>query len=129
MAAIASFRTAALPVRSRLIGLHILPACRFLRPSTTLTPQARVDGQASTGTHTRPRTVWRQQRRGMVLRMYGRGCPPCVQGGGGNPFANMGNLMENVKKAQMMVQQETARVQQELQEYVVVFRVVIAAST
>lgn len=30
----------------------------------------------------------------------------------------MGNLMENVKKAQMMVQQETARVQQELQECV-----------
>ncbi len=43
---------------------------------------------------------------------------PPTQGGGGNPFANMGNLMENVKKAQMMVQQETARVQQELQEYV-----------
>lgn len=41
-----------------------------------------------------------------------------MQGGGGNPFANMGNLMENVKKAQMMVQQETARVQQELQECV-----------
>ncbi|GAX73726.1 hypothetical protein CEUSTIGMA_g1179.t1 [Chlamydomonas eustigma] len=34
-------------------------------------------------------------------------------GGGGNPF-DMKNLMESVKKAQGMVQQETARVQQEL---------------
>lgn len=33
--------------------------------------------------------------------------------GGGNPF-DMKNLMESVKKAQAMVQQETARVQQEL---------------
>ena len=28
----------------------------------------------------------------------------CAQGGGGNPFANMGNLMENMKKAQELVQ-------------------------
>jgi len=34
-------------------------------------------------------------------------------GGGGNPF-DMKNLMESVKKAQGMVQQETARVQAEL---------------
>jgi len=33
--------------------------------------------------------------------------------GGGNPF-DMGKLMESVKKAQAMVQQETQRVQQEL---------------
>jgi hypothetical protein len=37
-------------------------------------------------------------------------------GGGGNPF-DMKNLMESVKKAQGMVQQETARVQQELARY------------
>lgn len=35
------------------------------------------------------------------------------QGGGGNPF-DMKNLMESVKKAQTMVQAETARVQSEL---------------
>lgn len=40
------------------------------------------------------------------------------QGGGGglpNPF-DMGKLMESVKKAQQMVQVETARVQKELDE-------------
>lgn len=38
-----------------------------------------------------------------------------VQGGGGmNPFGNMGNLMENLKKAQAMVQVEAAKVQEEL---------------
>eukprot|EP00955_Chlamydomonas_euryale_P013429 144860-Chlamydomonas_euryale.AAC.8 len=36
-----------------------------------------------------------------------------LQGGGGNPF-DMKNLMESVKKAQTMVQAETARVQGEL---------------
>jgi len=36
-------------------------------------------------------------------------------GGGGNPF-DMKNLMESVKKAQGLVQQETQRVQQELAE-------------
>lgn len=35
------------------------------------------------------------------------------QGGGGNPF-DMKNLMESVKKAQQLVQTETARVQGEL---------------
>ncbi|PNH08055.1 hypothetical protein TSOC_005441 [Tetrabaena socialis] len=35
------------------------------------------------------------------------------QGGGGNPF-DMKNLMESVKKAQALVQTETARVQSEL---------------
>jgi hypothetical protein len=35
------------------------------------------------------------------------------QGGGGNPF-DMKNLMESVKKAQQLVQTETARVQAEL---------------
>jgi hypothetical protein len=38
----------------------------------------------------------------------------CLQGGGGNPFGNMGNLMENLKKAQAMVQVEAAKVQEEL---------------
>jgi len=44
--------------------------------------------------------------------------PPTKQGGGGglpNPF-DMGKLMESVKKAQQMVQVETARVQKELDE-------------
>lgn len=36
-----------------------------------------------------------------------------LQDGGGNPF-DMGNLMESVKKAQQLVQTETARVQTEL---------------
>lgn len=36
-------------------------------------------------------------------------------GGGGFPgLGNMGNLMENIKKAQAMVQQEAAKVQEEL---------------
>ena len=39
---------------------------------------------------------------------------PGLQGGGGNPFGNMGNLMENLKKAQAMVQVEAAKVQEEL---------------
>ena len=34
--------------------------------------------------------------------------------GGGNPFGNMGILMENVKKAQQLVQVEAAKVQEEL---------------
>ncbi|KAI8477516.1 MAG: nucleoid-associated protein YbaB family [Monoraphidium minutum] len=36
-------------------------------------------------------------------------------GGMGNPFGDMGKLMESVKKAQQMVQVETQRVQQELE--------------
>lgn len=42
----------------------------------------------------------------------------CAQGGGGmgNPFGDMGKLMESVKKAQQMVQVETQRVQQELEK-------------
>ncbi|KAK9845364.1 hypothetical protein WJX81_004495 [Elliptochloris bilobata] len=39
------------------------------------------------------------------------------QGGGGNPFAalgNMGNMMESVKKAQQLVQVEAAKAQEEL---------------
>ena len=43
-----------------------------------------------------------------VMALFGGG-----GGGGGNPF-DMKNLMESVKKAQGMVQQETARVQAEL---------------
>lgn len=39
---------------------------------------------------------------------------PLQEGGGGNPFGNMGNLMENLKKAQAMVQVEAAKVQEEL---------------
>ena len=42
------------------------------------------------------------------------------QGGGGNPFANMGNLMENMKKAQEMVKVEAERVQEELARLVLV---------
>lgn len=43
----------------------------------------------------------------------------CLQqkGGMGNPFAalgNMGNIMENVKKAQALVQVEAAKAQEEL---------------
>jgi len=38
---------------------------------------------------------------------------PCTQGGG-NPFGNMANLMENVKKAQQLVQVEAGKVQEEL---------------
>ena len=38
--------------------------------------------------------------------------PPPQGGGGGNPFANMGGLMENMRKAQ----EEAARVQKELSE-------------
>jgi hypothetical protein len=38
---------------------------------------------------------------------------PTTPQGGGNPF-DMKNLMESVKKAQTMVQAETARVQAEL---------------
>ena len=40
-----------------------------------------------------------------------------LQGGGGNPF-DMKNLMESVKKAQQLVQQETQRVQVELAKWV-----------
>ena len=43
--------------------------------------------------------------------------PACaMQGGGGmpNPFGNMGNLMDNLKKAQQLVQVEAAKVQDEL---------------
>ncbi|KAG2449426.1 hypothetical protein HYH02_005573 [Chlamydomonas schloesseri] len=43
-----------------------------------------------------------------VKALFGGG-----QGGGGNPF-DMKNLMESVKKAQQLVQTETARVQAEL---------------
>ena len=38
------------------------------------------------------------------------------QQGGGNPFGNMANLMENLKKTQALVQAETQKVQQELAE-------------
>ena len=47
----------------------------------------------------------------MQLRALAHGM--AVQGGG-NPFANMGNLMENMKKAQQLVQVEAVRVQEEL---------------
>ena len=40
--------------------------------------------------------------------------PPSAPQAGGNPFANMGGLMENIKKAQAMVQVEAAKVQEEL---------------
>ena len=41
----------------------------------------------------------------MLASYRWQGENPCAQGGGGgNPFANMGNLMENMKKAQELVQ-------------------------
>lgn len=39
---------------------------------------------------------------------------PSQGGGGGFGLGNMGNLMENIKKAQAMVQVEAAKVQEEL---------------
>lgn len=50
-------------------------------------------------------------------RNHARWLHAAQEGGGGNPF-DMKNLMESVKKAQTLVQQETARVQQELAEWV-----------
>ena len=50
------------------------------------------------------------QHRIVVANLFGGG----GQGGGGNPFGDMGKLMENVKKAQIMVQEKTAEVQKEL---------------
>ena len=44
-----------------------------------------------------------------------------VQGGGGIPFANMGNFMENIKKAQAMEQVEAAKLQEELARWVTIF--------
>lgn len=56
----------------------------------------------------RPRV---QQRRVLTTRaLFGKGDGE----GGGNPFGNMGNLMENLKKAQQLVQVEAAKVQDEL---------------
>lgn len=58
----------------------------------------------------RPRV---QQRRPLTTRaLFGKGGED--GGGGMNPFGNMGNLMENLKKAQAMVQVEAAKVQEEL---------------
>ncbi|GIL62598.1 hypothetical protein Vafri_16759 [Volvox africanus] len=51
----------------------------------------------------------RQRAQLQVNALFGGG----GQGGGGNPF-DMKNLMESVKKAQQLVQTETARVQTEL---------------
>ena len=49
------------------------------------------------------------------LMVSATGCAaPRVQGGGGNPFANMGGLMETIKKAQALVQVEAGKVQEEL---------------
>lgn len=57
------------------------------------------------------RVVQRAQRRPLCTRaLFGQG----GDGGGGNPFGNMGNFMENIKKAQQMVQVEAAKVQEEL---------------
>jgi DNA-binding YbaB/EbfC family protein len=54
----------------------------------------------------------------MVCRaLFGGGNKEGGEGGGGFPgLGNMGNLMENIKKAQAMVQVEAAKVQQELAE-------------
>ncbi|KAL3162877.1 hypothetical protein ABBQ32_009327 [Trebouxia sp. C0010 RCD-2024] len=58
----------------------------------------------------------RQQRRVQTQALFG-GKKGGDDGGGGNPFAalgNMGNIMENVKKAQQLVQVEAAKAQEEL---------------
>jgi len=49
-----------------------------------------------------------------VRALFGGGGGDKKDGGGGNPFANMGNMMEQMKKAQALVQAETAAVQAEL---------------
>ncbi|KAG7671339.1 hypothetical protein Ndes2437B_g03978 [Nannochloris sp. 'desiccata'] len=67
-----------------------------------------------------PRTVScsrpRVQRRAIAPRaLFGGGKKDGEGGGGGFPgMGGMGNLMENIKKAQAMVQVEAAKVQQEL---------------
>jgi DNA-binding protein YbaB len=50
------------------------------------------------------------QRRLVAANLFGGGGGQ----GGGNPFGDMSKLMENVKKAQVMVQEKTAEVQREL---------------
>ena len=61
----------------------------------------------------------------MITRLFyptrvgnGNAVPDGLQGGGGgNPFGKLGdmaNMMENVKKAQQLVQVEAAKVQEEL---------------
>jgi hypothetical protein len=75
---------------------------------------------AAAATHARceaPATRGRRARRARrpPTRVRPASGTPPEQGGGGNPF-DMGKLMESVKKAQQMVQVETARVQQELEK-------------
>mmetsp|Transcript_10867 Transcript_10867/g.30797 ORF Transcript_10867/g.30797 Transcript_10867/m.30797 type:complete len:166 (+) Transcript_10867:119-616(+) len=48
--------------------------------------------------------------------LFGGGGGGEGQQGGGNPFGNMANLMENLKKTQALVQAETQKVQAELAE-------------
>lgn len=77
-------------------------------------------------------SVWRQRRQSTNLVsalalscwLLATAAPSLVnlqeQKGGGNPFAalgNMGNIMENVKKAQQLVQVEAAKAQEELARY------------
>lgn len=100
------------------------------RADTPLTPQPRAPRPPSCDRTARP--VWRQQggewlegaggggggaqaaarRRaaGGQARPRPSSSLPQAGGGGGNPFANMGGLMENMRKAQ----EEAARVQVEL---------------
>ncbi|CAG9462245.1 unnamed protein product [Pedinophyceae sp. YPF-701] len=60
---------------------------------------------------TRPRTSRRARSNGVQVRaLFGGG----KGGEGGNPMANMAGLLDSVKKAQQLVQQETAQVQAEL---------------
>lgn len=70
------------------------------------TPQVGATARPSRAACRPP--VGRPARRLQVNALFGGG-----QGGGGNPF-DMKNLMESVKKAQQLVQTETARVQGEL---------------
>eukprot|EP00238_Polyblepharides_amylifera_P011342 CAMPEP_0196595462 /NCGR_PEP_ID=MMETSP1081-20130531/81207_1 /TAXON_ID=36882 /ORGANISM="Pyramimonas amylifera, Strain CCMP720" /LENGTH=157 /DNA_ID=CAMNT_0041920047 /DNA_START=108 /DNA_END=581 /DNA_ORIENTATION=- len=57
----------------------------------------------------KPRMRTTSQRRSGITYAIGGG-------GGGNPFANMGGMMEQIKKAQELVQVEAVKVQKELAE-------------
>ncbi|KAI3430484.1 hypothetical protein D9Q98_005079 [Chlorella vulgaris] len=73
----------------------------------TATPQRAFTQQCRAQ---RPRL---QQRRALTTRaLFGKGGGD--KDGGGGMFGGMGNLMENLKKAQALVQVEAAKVQEEL---------------
>ena len=72
----------------------------------------RSQGVATRG----PRHAPRLRSPVRVNALFGGGGAGDGQQGGGNPFGNMANLMENLKKTQALVQVETQKVQQELAE-------------